>query len=78
MLCNSSGFLLLELQEDSNLARRLKIKLLHKIKCEKSHSRGPNSALWEIKGKGGSLGIRDPFMAVVAFSQRTEEGAEFS
>lgn len=76
-LGNALGFSLLELQEDSNLARRLNNKqttLLpphppcHKAKYRKYHNRGPNTTLWEIKGKIGSLCIRDTCVAEVTFA----------
>lgn len=72
-LSSSLAFPLLELQEDSNLARRLKIKLWHKTKYGKSHTRRPNVALGEIKGKGGYRCLnRDPFMGAPVFALGVE------
>lgn len=83
-LGHALGFSLLELQEYSNLARRLNNKQhppappWHKEKYRKYHNRGPNTTLWEIKGKAGSLCIRDTCVAEVAFALSVEEWVEFS
>lgn len=77
MLSNSSGVPLLELQEDSNLARRLKIKCSIRENMGTPIIEGQMLHYGRSKVKGGSLGIRDPFVAVVAFALRVEEGGEF-
>lgn len=68
-LNNGPDFPLLEFQEDSNLAKGQKIKLCHETKY---HNREPNTALWEIKVKGGYPSIRDLLVAEAAFALRVE------
>lgn len=72
-LSNGLDFPLLEFQEDSNLAKGLKIKLCREIK----YNREPNTALWEIKVKGGYPCIRDLLVAEAAFALSVEVWIEF-